>query len=228
MNVLAIDTAANLCAACVFDTEEDRELGRVVLDIGTGHAERLIGVIEETLSVSKTGYAGLGGIAVATGPGSFTGVRVGVSTARGLALALKIPAVGVTTLEAIAAETRSAFPGGPVMAVIDARRGECYAAIHDELGNVLYAPAVTGLEQAAVLARKYGPVLAGSAAAMIAAATAASKFEVGSLSPTADIGVYARLASSKDWSGEKPRPVYLREPDAKPQAGLILPRAGCS
>ena len=228
MNLLAIDAAANLCAACVFDTGSARELGRAVHDIGTGHAERLIATIEEALRVSNTGYDALGCVAVATGPGSFTGVRVGVSTARGLALALKIPAVGVTTLEAIDAETRSAFPGRPTMVVIDARRGECYATAHDELGRALYAPAVTGLEAAADLARKYEPVLAGSAAAMVAAAALPLKLDIGSVSATADIGVYARLASSRNWSGEKPKPVYLREPDAKPQAGLILPRAGSS
>jgi tRNA threonylcarbamoyl adenosine modification protein YeaZ len=225
MNLLAIDTAANLCAACVFDTEAGVELGRVVLDIGKGHAERLMGVIEEALSISKTGYDALGAVAVATGPGSFTGVRVGVSTARGLALALKIPAIGVTTLEAIAAETRSAFPGRPTMVVIDARRGECYATVQDQRGKTLHAPVVAGLEEAVELARKYGPVLSGSAAAMIATAAAPEEFDVGSLSATADIGVYARLALSKERTGEKPRPFYLREPDAKPQAGLILPRS---
>jgi tRNA threonylcarbamoyl adenosine modification protein YeaZ len=195
------------------------------LDIGTGHAERLMGVIEDSLRISRTGYAALGSIAVATGPGSFTGVRVGVSTARGLALALKIPAIGVTTLEAIANETRSAFPGRTTMVVIDARREECYATVHDELGKTLHAPAVTRLEDAVELARTYDPVLAGSAAALIRAAAAPREFDVGSLSATADIGVYAELAASRDWNGEKPRPVYLRDPDAKPQASLILPRS---
>jgi tRNA threonylcarbamoyladenosine biosynthesis protein TsaB len=225
MRLLAIDTAANLCAACVFDAGAGRELGRVVLDIGTGHAERLMGVIEETLRISKTSYSALEGIAVVTGPGSFTGVRVGVSTARGLALALKIPAVGVTTLEAIAEETRRTFPGRPAMVAIDARRAECYATVQDGEGKTLYAPAVTGLAEAVELARTYRPVLGGSAAGMIAAAAAPLKFEVGSLSATADIEIYARLAVSKDWSGEKPKPVYLREPDAKPSAGFILPRS---
>ena len=225
MNFLAIDTAANLCAACVYDIDAGRELGRVVLDIGKGHAEQLVGVIEETLRMSNIGYAALGGIAVATGPGSFTGIRVGVATARGLALALKIPAIGVTTLEAIAEETRIALRGKPVMVAIDARRGECYATVHDEFGKMLHVPAVTGLEEAVALAGKYGPVLAGSAAGMIAEAAAPRKFQIGSLSATADIGVYARLAGQKDWKGERPKPFYLREPDAKPQAGLILPRS---
>lgn len=225
MNLLSIDTSANLCSACVFDVDTGRELGRVVRDIGKGHAELLMGVIEETLKISNTDYAGIGRIAVSTGPGSFTGVRVGVATTRGLALALRIPATGITTLEAIAAETRRQFPARPVMVAIDARREELYAAIYDEFGNILYAPAVIDLQDAALLAREYDPVLAGSAAAMVAEAAVPHAFDVGSLAATADIGVYARLAAAREPDGEKPKPVYLREPDAKPQAGLILPRS---
>ncbi|MET0576429.1 MAG: tRNA (adenosine(37)-N6)-threonylcarbamoyltransferase complex dimerization subunit type 1 TsaB [Mesorhizobium sp.] len=225
MNLLAIDTSANLCAACVVDTDTGRELGRVVRDIGKGHAELLIGIIEETLKASNVDYSGLGRIAVCTGPGSFTGVRVGVATARGLALALKISATGVTTLEAIAAEAREAFPDRAIMVAIDARREELYAAVYDEFGKILYAPAVINVQDAAVVARKYRPLLAGSAAAMVAQAAAPDIFDLGSHAATADIGVYAGLALTMDMHGEKPKPVYLREPDAKPQAGLILPRS---
>ena len=81
MNLLAIDTAARLCAACVLDTETGRELGREVLDLGKGHAEQLMDVIDAALSDAGVGYAELGMVAVSVGPGSFTGVRVGVSAA---------------------------------------------------------------------------------------------------------------------------------------------------
>src|SRR5690606_26839604 len=110
MRLLAIDTAANLCAACVFDTDAG-ELGRAVLDLGKGHAEHLIGVIDDALKAAGTAYDDLDAIAVSVGPGSFTGVRVGVATTRGLELALKVPAVGVSTLEALEYERRDAEPG---------------------------------------------------------------------------------------------------------------------
>jgi tRNA threonylcarbamoyladenosine biosynthesis protein TsaB len=219
MNLLAIDTAANLCAACVLDTASGRELARCVRDIGTGHAEQLMRVIGEALQAAGIDYSGLGGIAVATGPGSFTGVRVGVSTARGLALALKIPATGVTTLEALAAETRASFPDRPVMVAIDARREEIYAAGYDGDGKVLYHPAVVNLLEAVMFAKELVPVLAGSAAKIVADRSGES-FEIASLGATADIGVYARHAVTKGFGDEKPKPVYLREPDAKPQAAL--------
>jgi tRNA threonylcarbamoyladenosine biosynthesis protein TsaB len=76
------------------------------------------------------------------------------------------------------------------------------------------------------LAAEFSPVLAGTAARSIAAAAAPHAFDVGVLSATADIGVYARLAAVKGPGGEKPKPVYLRAPDAKPQAGFVLPRDG--
>ena len=109
MMLLAIDTAAGLCAACVYDATAGEVTGRDVLDIGKGHAEHLMAVIGPPLSEAGIGYGDLGAIAVSVGPGSFTGVRVGVSAARGLALALKMPAIGVTTLEALAAEARDAL-----------------------------------------------------------------------------------------------------------------------
>ncbi|TIL62585.1 MAG: tRNA (adenosine(37)-N6)-threonylcarbamoyltransferase complex dimerization subunit type 1 TsaB, partial [Mesorhizobium sp.] len=73
MKLLAIDCAANLCAACVYDASAGKELGRSVLDLGKGHAEHLMAVIEEALTTGGADYAGLGAIAVSTGPGSFTG-----------------------------------------------------------------------------------------------------------------------------------------------------------
>src|SRR5690606_8172147 len=126
MKLLAIDTAANLCAACVYDTQAG-ERGRAVLDLGKGHAEHLMAVIEEALTAAGCAYTDLEAVAVSVGPGSFTGVRVGVSAARGLALALGIPAVGVSTLEALAAEARGDAPRA-VLARVEAGRGQAYVA----------------------------------------------------------------------------------------------------
>lgn len=222
MKLLAIDCAANLCAACVYDAAAGKELGRSVVDLGKGHAEHLMAVIEEALTTGGADYAGLGAIAVSTGPGSFTGLRVGVSAARGLALALKIPAIGVTTLEALAAQATETFPGRAVLAALDAGREEIHAALYDEASVLIYGPAVATLSQAAAMAVDRFPVLAGTAATQIAA-SAGRAFDVGLTSATADIAIYARLAATKG-EGEKPKPLYLRGADAKPQAGFILSR----
>jgi tRNA threonylcarbamoyl adenosine modification protein YeaZ len=223
MIVLAIDCSANLCAACVHDAASGQELGRQVLDLGKGHAEHLMSVIANALEKSGKGYAGLDRIAVSVGPGSFTGVRVGVSAARGLALALKIPAVGVTTLEALAAETSTKFPHRTVLAALDAGRGEIHAALYDDKMQLRFGPAVTTLEEITETAVSSQAVLAGTAAGLIAGAVGKS-FDLGPVAATADIATYARLGSDKP-VGEKPMPVYLRDADAKPQAGFVLPRA---
>jgi tRNA threonylcarbamoyl adenosine modification protein YeaZ len=224
MNLLAIDTAANLCAACVWDTAAGVERGRSVADLGKGHAEHLMTTVAEALAAAGMTYGDLAMIAVSIGPGSFTGVRVGVSTARGLALALKLPAAGVTTLDAIAAEARSAIPGRAMLVAIEAGRGDLYLALYDPLGNLLYGPTVANLATALEIARHKSPVLAGSAARSIAEA-AEGGFDIAAASPTADIATYARIAAGRGTPADKPKPLYLRAPDAKPQAGFVLPRA---
>ena len=207
MRLLAIDTAADLCAACVWDTEAG-ERGRCVLELGKGHAERLMAVIDEALAKAGSTYADLGAIVVAVGPGSFTGVRVGVAAARGLALALGVPAVGVTTLEALARQAREERPGHPVVARIEAGRGQAYVAAFSAAGELTFGPAALALAAADELVRDRRDTL-----------LAAGK--------TADIAIYARCGAEKLAAGEpppKPKPLYLREADARPQEGFALPR----
>lgn len=222
MIVLAIDTASALCAACVYDSSTGKELGRTVLDLGKGHAEHLMTVVNDTIRQADVDFGRLERIAVAVGPGSFTGVRVGVSAARGFAVALKIPAVGVTTLEALAQQAREAAGPRTVMAALDGGRGEIHLGVYDEAGTALAGPLATTLDGAAAIAREHSPLLVGSAADAVAREAGAG-LETGASGSTADIGVYARLGAAKQ-AGEKPRPLYLREADAKPQASFVLPR----
>ena len=226
MTLLAIDCSANLCAACVYDADAAGELGREVRDLGKGHAEHLMAVIEEALEKSDKIFADLTAVAVSVGPGSFTGIRVAVATARGLALALKIPAIGVTTLEALAAEARQDFAGRAILAALDGGRGDIHAALYDELAVLRYGPAAITLEEAVAMISAAGaaPVLTGTAARRIGEA-AGHPFDLGPLAATADIATYARLAAGKG-PGEKPKPLYLRDADAKPQAGFVLTRVG--
>jgi tRNA threonylcarbamoyladenosine biosynthesis protein TsaB len=220
MVILAIDCSAHLCAACIYDVANDRELGRAVRDLGKGHAEHLIAVIDEALAAAGASYPELTAVAVSIGPGSFTGIRVAVSAARGFALALGIPAVGVNTLEALAAEVRANDGAKPVMSALASGQENVQLAVYDALGGVVYSPVIMTMQSAAELASKTQAVLAGTAAPQLAAI---SGRQIASTQPTTDIAVYARLAASKG-EGERPSPLYLREPDAKPQAGFVLPR----
>ena len=222
MKILAIDTAADLCAACVFDTEAG-ELGRAVLDLGKGHAEHLMTVIDDALAAAGTTYAGLGLIGVAIGPGSFTGIRVGVATARGLALALRVPSVGMTTLDALAEEARDRYPDHEIMAIIDARREQLYLARYGPAGDRVFGPAIATLADAVSAVGASDVVLVGSAAQAVSAA-AGRTLDIAGAAATADIAIYARLAARHGPGDTPPRPLYLRDADARPQEGFAVAR----
>ncbi len=171
MLVLAIDTALDACAAAVYDAAADRIVSSISEDIGRGHAERLMSVLAAVMSRAGIGFDALDRIAVTIGPGSFTGIRVGVATARGLALAAGRPIVGVNTLQAL---TAGAAVDGAVMAAIDARRGEVYAGVVQHAGaGLLGDPAIMDLQAAADRAIEAGAALIGSGAGLVA--DAASK-----------------------------------------------------
>lgn len=222
MKVLAIDTAANLCAACVFDTEAG-ELGRAVLDLGKGHAEHLMTVVDDALKAAGSTYAEIDLIGVSVGPGSFTGIRVGVAAARGLALALKVPSVGVTTLDALADDARRDYSDREVLAAIDARREQFYVARYDVSGERIHGPAIASLAEAVAEIGGRDVAVAGSAAEMIANASG-RPLDIASREATADIATYARLAARQDRDGAPPKPLYLRDADAKPQEGFAVAR----
>ena len=217
MRLLAIDTSASHCAVCVLD-DAAGTTHRDVRDIGTGHAEVLMGQIAGVLKQARLTWSDLDRIAVCVGPGSFTGVRVGVSAARGFALALGIPAVGVTTLEAIAADAVPLAGGRSILAAIDARRGQVYVQPFDEAGVATADPRAVPVEQALAMVQS-GTVVAGNGAALLGAEGA-----VLADAASGDIGTVARLGAARA-PGAAPVPLYLRSADAKPQTGFALPRA---
>jgi len=125
MKILAIDTSAS--AGSVAVTDGARLMAALTLDIDFTHARRLMRDIDLVLRAVGLEPTQLDGIALTLGPGSFTGLRIGVATAKGMALAANLPVVGVTTLDALA---MNLFGCGerPVWALVDARKGEVYAA----------------------------------------------------------------------------------------------------
>jgi tRNA threonylcarbamoyladenosine biosynthesis protein TsaB len=222
---LAIDTSAHLCAAAVHDSAADRILAEASEDIGRGHAERLMDVIAGVLARAGVEYSGLGRVTVTVGPGSFTGVRVGLATARGIALGLGIDVCGVGVLEA-AAETARQAPGWregvPLAVVLDARRGEAYGQLFGPSGG---APFVAAYHQfAALLDGAADWQLCGSGALHLNAA-AGTGFPVLHELAAMPIGVIARLGAFRQPSANRPEPLYLRAPDAKPQQAFVLKRA---
>src|SRR6187402_1982488 len=126
MLILAIDTALDACAAGVLDTRASRLIAHESLPMKRGHAEALMPLLARVMAASGIGFADLDRIAATTGPGSFTGLRVGLSAARGIGLAAGKPVVGITTLTAYAAPVVTANGAHPVLSAIDARHDHVY------------------------------------------------------------------------------------------------------
>ncbi|MBM7044438.1 MULTISPECIES: tRNA (adenosine(37)-N6)-threonylcarbamoyltransferase complex dimerization subunit type 1 TsaB [Rhizobium] len=217
MIVLALDTAGVDCAAAVYDSGSDSVMGEVTETIGRGHAEHLMHVIDEALAKAGTALSDVERVVVTVGPGSFTGIRIGVAAARGFALSLDIPAVGVTTLEVMAAAAGKQNPGKPVLAAIDAKREEIYLQAFDANGDPLDEARAVTVDEARTIAAAFDGIVTGTAVARLSDAPPAER-------PDAfPIAVVARLGAAKPVS-EKPKPLYLRGPDARPQAGYAVAR----
>lgn len=215
--LLAIDTAQTTCAAAVLVLDENREhLVRRSRVIGRGHAEMLLAMIAEVMAEAGCAFDDLDRIAVTNGPGSFTGLRVGLSVARGFALVKNTPVVGVSTLDAIASEMRERSAGHPLLVALSARENEVYAAWFDADG-LPREPAHVALVEDLATNLTAGCRLAGSAATTIASAVGLGPEMVLSASAEVDIGTIARLGLAAPADAPAPVPLYLRPADAKPQ-----------
>jgi tRNA threonylcarbamoyladenosine biosynthesis protein TsaB len=203
VRILALDTCLTACSVAVCDG--DRVLAHAFEVMARGHQERLAPMAERVMAEAGIAFADLERIGVTLGPGSFTGLRVGLAFAKGLVSALAIPAVGVGTLEALAADTH-----GPAMALVDARRGQVYAQAFRD-GGPLGAPQIVPVEQAQAEARELNPAtLIGSGGPLVASAAPNARLLAGE---GADARTVARLAAAR--SPERLEPLYLRAPDAK-------------
>ena len=224
MKILALDTASSWCAAAVYDSGTDTVLANVSENIGKGHAEVLMDYIGRVMTQSGITMAELDRVAVNVGPGSFTGVRIGVSAARGFALALERPAIGVSAFDALATEVALTHPGQPVLVLLEAHRGEIYAQAFDADGKATTGPMVLARDEALALIQQQSPqtVLAGSAATALNESFTGT-FDVAGVEPTGQIGTFAKLAALRE-EAEAPKPLYMRGPDVKPQTGFALPR----
>lgn len=219
MNLIAIDTALEACSVGVIAGTQQVLRSEVV---GRGHAERLMGMIEAAMAEARLAWADVERIAVTVGPGSFTGLRVGIAAARGLALVTGAPAVGIGTLAIHAETVRHEVGDAPVLAVLATSRGEIYGQSFAADGTA-EGPAEAAAPD--VFARRIADntLIAGSGAPALAAilgdeARARTVHE----RSAPDIAALCRLALVTSPTGEPPRPLYLRPPDAKPQtAGRI-------
>ncbi|MBS3849610.1 tRNA (adenosine(37)-N6)-threonylcarbamoyltransferase complex dimerization subunit type 1 TsaB [Devosia sp. BSSL-BM10] len=192
--VLAIDTAAPRLQLALLLADGSVDVS--VDEMATGQAEAIFGRVAQLLGRNGVGYADLSRVVTTTGPGSFTGLRIGLSAARGIGLARTIPVIGVPSLLAL-----SLSVAGPSTVLLDARRGEAYFQIFAGAGVALTPPDLVAM----VLAQ----------AAIPPDTTLIS-------SPFVDIGLLAQYGAQADPATHMPEASYVRDADAKPQtAGRV-------
>lgn len=227
MRVLAIDTALEACSAAVLDTERAGIIARESLTMQRGHAEALMPLIKRVMDRAGFAYTTLDRVAVTIGPGSFTGLRVGIAAARGIALAAGKPAVGLSTLATYATPLIAADDTLPVVAAIDARHDHVYLQVFGPGGRTLVAPRIAPLREAVRAAANSGaPRIVGTAANLLAAAWPLDEREPRAVEQRGapDIDWVAQLGAAAPETGVSPRPLYLKAPDALPQEASQLAR----
>lgn len=213
MRILAFDCAGAQCAAALLDG--DRIIARRRIEGERGHAQFLIPLLNDTLADAGLAYADIDRIAVTTGPGSFTGIRVALAAAHGLALALDKPVVGVTVFEAVAAGVIAAGVAAPrILVAVDSRRAEIFAQLFDPAGRPSSEPIMASPADVAAWAGRGPLVVAGDAARLVAPQLDPAASVVGS--GDVDPGIVARLAAGRT-PGPPLAPFYMRPADARPR-----------
>jgi tRNA threonylcarbamoyladenosine biosynthesis protein TsaB len=220
VRILAIDTALAACSICVMEEGAAEPLLTETHGMERGHAEALVPLLQKCLSALDGGLKSIGKIAVCVGPGSFTGLRVGLSAARALGLAAGVPVVGVTSLSAYAAPHIMAGTTLSIATLIDARHGNAYCQCVTGGGRMLISPARMALTEIKEILNRSGGVKAvGPGADLLKDDTGLLGLQVFiEASPSApDIAWIARLGLAADPHYAPPDPLYLRGADATPQ-----------
>lgn len=226
MRVLAFDTCFNACSAAVLETDGGAVVAARWEAMRVGHAERLLPMVEEVLVAARCDLADLDAIAVTAGPGTFTGIRVGIAAARGLALASGKPVVGTTSLALLAATARAALSridrSRPIAACHDARKGEVLVELARKEEGASPPEAVSlqtrvrllTPQAAAAMILREAPeaLLVGSGAEIVAEAAAGTNLTAACPGLEPDVRHIAGLSMVRL---EPPLPLYPRPPDAK-------------
>ena len=217
MRILAFDTAGNGCSACVW--QDGTVLAQARLGMERGQAEALVPLLSGLLEQAGLDWPQLDRLAVTVGPGSFTGVRVGLATARALALATGLPVTGVTTLDlfATAAQTMMTDPQGVLLALIDARRDDLYCQAFDAatLAPLTGPDSLRPDDIAPLLARLGQPAVAcGDARPLVEPLLTDGTLGQWLGETLADPVILADIASRRPVDSTVPAPLYIRPPDA--------------
>ena len=227
MRILAMDTSCGAASAAIYDDDARATLARETAVMAIGQAEALGPMIERCMRAVEGGFATIGRVAVCIGPGSFTGIRVGLAMARAIALTLEVPIVGVSTLVGLAGPLLEQPRSGLIVSVIDAKHGNVYFQLFESSGRPMFAARIASVRDV-IRAIGAGPArFTGNAAAAMADAAqrAGLEFDAAEAAPYPDILAVARIGLAADPAASPPRPLYVKPPDAHPAATSGIARA---
>jgi tRNA threonylcarbamoyl adenosine modification protein YeaZ len=226
MRILAIDTSCGAASVAVCDGDSRETLARESVVMKQGHAEALAPMTERLVNAAGGGFGSIGRIAVGIGPGSFTGIRVGLAMARAIGLTLEIPVVGVSTLVAFVGPLLERNLSGVIASVVDARHGHVYFQLFEARGRPILAPRVTSLREAVRLIGGGPARAAGNAAGLLAdeAQRAGVEVDASEAADFPDIVALARIGLAVDPASWPARPLYVKAPDAHPSSGDSVAR----
>jgi tRNA threonylcarbamoyladenosine biosynthesis protein TsaB len=224
--VLGVDAASTACSAAVLI--DGRVAAERFMAMERGQAEALVPMIGEVLANAGVAVAGLGAVAVTVGPGAFTGVRIGLAAARGLAVATGLPCVGITTFEAVAEPVAGELgPGATLVAAIESKREEIFLQAFDGALVPLGEAFAATPEEAAARLPGGELVVAGDAAQRLIAGLVlgrgrAARIAAASGPPRASyVAMIGERRVRAGAVGGLPRPFYLRPPDARPMMDAV-------
>ena len=219
MRILAFDTATSACSAALW--EDGRVGARRFETMTRGHAEALLPMIADVMNEAGIDFPRLDLIAVTVGPGAFTGLRIGLAAARGLALAAAVPCLGVTTLEAVVhGVSEGERAGATLLVALSTKRRDVYAQAFDARLTPLAPPRALLPGDLMAMVPAGQVVVAGDAAREAAAMLTARGVDAAPSAAPAlpDAAVVAAIAARRWTPGDvapAPAPLYLRPPDAK-------------
>ncbi len=215
VTTLGIDSAGAACSAAIWRGEH--VVARRFAAMERGQAEALMPMIAAVMDEAALAIEALDLIAVTVGPGAFTGVRIGIAAARGLSLASGVPALGVPSFVAAAAQApMEERRGRPLLVALESRRAEFFVEMFGADDAPLGPGALLSVEEIAALFPAEPLLLAGDAAAKLAAVLGRSDLALASRAGAIDAGDVARLAARAWRPGVRPpppEPLYLRAPD---------------
>jgi tRNA threonylcarbamoyladenosine biosynthesis protein TsaB len=225
MNILAFDTCLGACSAAVgldIGGPAQRIVGHCERR-DTGHAEALLPMIRDVMAAAALDFEAIDRVAVTTGPGTFTGTRIGISAALGLSLVRRVPVVGASSLALMASQAAALLPHLPAAAdlavAVDVRRDQVYIQLFGAGGHVVLGPPLLlDVADAGRLGGDGPIVVAGSGAEAVAAAARGEEREAAAELPDLqpDARHLVRMALTLPAATKPLRPLYLRAADAKP------------